>query len=56
MTKENIIKMIDFSVMATEPCDNYAIGLCNGLLLARSFITGDEPNFLSIYKEVDKHE
>lgn len=51
-SKEDTLKLIDFSVKATGNYDAYTTGLCNGLLLARSFITGEEPSFYAVKGEV----
>lgn len=53
LTKENILNNID-DVIKVQCYDGnyndspYMLGLANGLILARSIITGDHPEFMSV--------
>lgn len=45
MENKDVLKMIDFTINATDTNDDYSMGLRNGLRLARSYLTGEEPEY-----------
>ena len=42
---KDVVKLIDFAINATGTNAEYSVGLCNGLKLAKSYLTGEEPKF-----------
>ena len=38
ISKDKLLKTIDFSVQATDTNDNYSVGMCNGMLYIKSVI------------------
>ena len=38
VSKDKLLKTIDFSVQATDTNDNYSVGMCNGMLYIKSVI------------------
>lgn len=43
--KEDLIKVVDFGVEATNASDDYSIGMCNGMIYIKSVVTQTEPKY-----------
>ena len=45
MENKDALEAIDFAIEATSTKNEYSIGLRNGLILAKSYLTGEIPKF-----------
>ena len=46
MTKEETVAKLDEFIKITKPNTQYNRGLVNGVILAKSILTGEEPNYI----------
>ena len=53
LNSENLVRLIEFGITATNSNDVYSIGMCNGMRWCKSLIDGVEPKFENAVTRVD---